>query len=254
MNLSLTLRSIAQRWPDRPAVSWEEGTLGYAALEGQVQRIAGALLKRHALRPGARVALAMENCPQFLPALYGIWRAGLAAVPLNSKLHPREMAWIMADSETKLCLASPKLAEGLSAPGVSPVPLPPILATGTDDYAGAADGRGLREPADRSASRGLAVLHQRYHRPAQRCRADPPQPALCLPLLLRRHRPDRPGGHDPACGAAHPRLRALRPCAHCAWLAQRDPVRLLRSRARARRLRALTPTSPCSRRRPWSRA
>ena len=106
--------------PDRPAVSWEEGALSYAALEAQVQRIAGALRERHALRPGARVALAMENCPEFLPALYGIWRAGLAAVPLNSKLHPREMAWIMANSETKLCLASAKLADGLSAPGVSP--------------------------------------------------------------------------------------------------------------------------------------
>src|SRR5262245_1566703 len=134
MNLALTLRAIAQRLPHQPAVSWEEGGISYAAMEDQVGRIAGALLGRHALRPGARVALAMENCPEFLPALYGIWRAGLAAVLLNSKLHPREMAWIMADSETKLCLASPKLAEGLSAASVSPVPLPPILAVGTADY------------------------------------------------------------------------------------------------------------------------
>ena len=41
----------------------------------------------------------------------------------------------MADLETWLCLASPKLAEGLSAPGVSSAPLPPILAVGTADYA-----------------------------------------------------------------------------------------------------------------------
>ena len=134
MNLSLTLQAIAQRMPDRPAVSWEEGALGYGAFEDQVQRIAGALQQRHALRPGARVALAMENCAELLPALYGIWRAGLAAVPLNSKLHAREMAWILADSETRLCLASAKLAEGLSAPAVSSAALPPILAIGTADY------------------------------------------------------------------------------------------------------------------------
>jgi long-chain acyl-CoA synthetase len=134
MNLALTLRAIAQRRPDQPAVSWEEGALSYAGLQDHVERIAGALLGRHALQSGARVALAMENCPEFLPALYAIWRAGLAAVPLNSKLHPREMAWIMADSQTRLCLASPKLAEGLSAPGVSSAPLPPILAVGTHDY------------------------------------------------------------------------------------------------------------------------
>src|SRR5712671_471079 len=70
MNLSLTLHTIAQRMPDRPAVSWEEGSLSYAALESEVQRIAGALLGRHGLQPGARVALAMENCAEFLPALY----------------------------------------------------------------------------------------------------------------------------------------------------------------------------------------
>jgi acyl-CoA synthetase (AMP-forming)/AMP-acid ligase II len=135
MNLSLTLRAIAQQMPAQPALSWEEGRLSYAALEGQVQRIAGALLERHGLRPGERVALAMENGPELLPALYGIWRAGLAAVPLNSKLHPREMTWIMADSGTRLCLATPKLAEGLSAAGVSADPLPPVVATGTADYA-----------------------------------------------------------------------------------------------------------------------
>ena len=146
MNLSLTLRTIAQRWPDRPAVSWEQGALSYAGLQDQVERIAGALLGRHALRSGARVALAMENCPEFLPALYAIWRAGLAAVPLNSKLHPREMAWIMADSETRLCLASPKLAEGLSAPGVSSAPLPPILAVGTADYAALLTGAASDSP------------------------------------------------------------------------------------------------------------
>jgi acyl-CoA synthetase (AMP-forming)/AMP-acid ligase II len=135
MNLSLTLRTIAQHLPTRPAISWEGGTLSYGALEAQVCHIAGALLTRHAMNAGARVAVAMENCPELLPALYGIWRAGLTAVPINSKLHAREMAWIIADAEARLCLATPKIADGLSAPGLSSVPLPPVLATGTADYA-----------------------------------------------------------------------------------------------------------------------
>ena len=42
------------------------------------------------------------------------------------------MAWILADSETKLCLASPKLAGALSAPGLGS--LPPIIATGSSDH------------------------------------------------------------------------------------------------------------------------
>jgi long-chain acyl-CoA synthetase len=131
MNLSLTLQTMARVHADRPAISWEGGQLGYGAFEDRVQRIAGALLGRHGLRRGERVALAMENCPEYFPLLYGIWRAGLSAVPINNKLHAREMAWILADSESRLCIASPKLADGLSAPGLKD--LPPIVVTGTAD-------------------------------------------------------------------------------------------------------------------------
>ena len=132
MNLSLTLQTTAKIHSDRPAISWEGGVLSYGAFERDVQRIAGALVRRHGLKRGNRVALAMENCPEFFPLLYGIWRAGLAAVPLNSKLHPKEMAWILADSEAKLCIASPKLADGLSSPDLGA--LPPIVATGSSDH------------------------------------------------------------------------------------------------------------------------
>ncbi len=140
MNLSLTLQNAARHLPDRPAVSWEGGRLSYGAFEHQVQRMAGGLAERHGLKPGARVAVAMENCAELLPALYGIWRAGLAAVPINSKLHAREMAWIMADAEVRLCLATPKLADGLSAPGIATGTLPPVLVTGSADYAALLDG------------------------------------------------------------------------------------------------------------------
>jgi long-chain acyl-CoA synthetase len=138
MNLSLTLKTVAKLYPDRPAIAWDGGVLDYRTFEAQVQRIAGALRGRHTLQPGDRVALAMENCLEYFPLLYGIWRAGLSAVPMNSKLHPKEMAWIAADSAAKLCLATPKLADGLSAPGLGP--LPPIIATGSADHRALIDG------------------------------------------------------------------------------------------------------------------
>jgi long-chain acyl-CoA synthetase len=151
MNLSLTLQNVARRLPGRPAVSWDGGALTYAAFEDQVRRIALALLNRHRLRPGMRVALAMENCPEYLPALYGIWRAGLAAVPMNSKLHAREMAWILTNSESRLCLATPMLADALSSPDLSS-DLPAILSTGTPAYAALLSGDGTgavpAEPQD----------------------------------------------------------------------------------------------------------
>lgn len=85
----------------------------------------------------------MENCPEFLPVLYGAWRAGLAAVPINSKLHPKELAWIVADSEARLVLATPDIADRMTAQAGEV--WPPIIATGSHDYAALLDG----EPVSR---------------------------------------------------------------------------------------------------------
>jgi long-chain acyl-CoA synthetase len=144
------LQAIARVHPAQPAISCEGGQLTYGAFEDAVQRIAGALRRHHGLEPGDRVALAMENGPDFLPALYGIWRAGLAAVPMNSKLHAREMAWILGDCGARLCIATPKLAEALSAPDLAGVP--PIVVTGTADHAALMRGEPvLGDPGDPKA-------------------------------------------------------------------------------------------------------
>src|SRR5215510_11670805 len=135
MNLALTLHWVAAHRKDRPALTWDGGSLSYAQLDDQVGRIAAGLLTRHGLRAGGRVALAMHNCWEFLPLLYGIWRSGLVAVPLNSKLHAREMAWILGHANVGLCCASPEIAAALSAPAASASQLPPILATGSRDWA-----------------------------------------------------------------------------------------------------------------------
>ena len=208
MNLSLTLQNVARQLPDRPALSWAEGGLSYAALKDQVQRIAGALLARHGLKPGMRVALAMENCPEYLPALYGIWRAGLAAVPMNSKLHPREMAWIVDNAEAKLCLASSKLAEDLSAPGLPADAMPPIIATGTRDYAALLSDEPMSNvPADAHDEAWLFYTSGTTGRPKGAMLTHRNLLFACA-WLLRGHRFARARGLHPACGAAVARIRA----------------------------------------------
>ncbi|MEM6496726.1 MAG: AMP-binding protein, partial [Pseudomonadota bacterium] len=110
----MTLKTVAQSFGDRPAVTWAEGTISYAELEQQVASIAGALRQRHDLEAGDRVGLAMTNCAEFFPVLYGLWRAGLTAVPMNSKLHARELAWILGNCSAKLVIATPDLIDKMS--------------------------------------------------------------------------------------------------------------------------------------------
>ena len=133
MNLSRILQSVARVLPQRPAITALGATLSYAPLEDQVARIAGALRERHGLKAGDRVGIWMENSLEVFPVMFGVWRAGLVAVPINNKLHPKELAWILGNSGAKLCVVSPDLAEKLGElpPGNA---LPTVIVTGSRDY------------------------------------------------------------------------------------------------------------------------
>src|SRR5689334_17823614 len=114
MNLSYILQVVARHLPRQPAITELGRSLTFSDMENQVAGIAGALRQGHGLKPGDRVGIWMDNCLEFLPVLYGAWRAGLAAVPINSKLHPKELEWILQDSGARLCVVTPGLADKLS--------------------------------------------------------------------------------------------------------------------------------------------
>ena len=106
MNLALWLDRVGKADPHRPAVGHGLRVVrSYAELAGRAARLAGAL-QGAGLDPGARVALIAKNCPEYVELLYGIWWAGLAAVPVNAKLHGAEMAYILEQSGASLCFAS----------------------------------------------------------------------------------------------------------------------------------------------------
>jgi long-chain acyl-CoA synthetase len=83
----------------------------YAALAGRAARLAGGLRSSAGLQPGDRVAIAAKNCPAYLEALYAVWHAGLAAVPVNAKLHGAELGYILEHSGARVCFVS----DGLDA-------------------------------------------------------------------------------------------------------------------------------------------
>ena len=54
-----------------------------------------AHLEKEGIKLGDRVAVYMPNCPEFLVAFYAVWSMGAVIVPINSKLHTREVSWIL---------------------------------------------------------------------------------------------------------------------------------------------------------------
>jgi len=109
MNQAAMLAKAAWTHGARPAVSLgQDVKLNYRQLSEKVERLAGGL-QALGLAPGARIALVMKNVPEYVEVLYAVWHAGFAAVPINAKLHPREYAYILGNSGTSLCFASPEM-------------------------------------------------------------------------------------------------------------------------------------------------
>jgi len=115
MNLVQFLHASARRLPEAPAIALGTRIVAtYGQLAARAARLAAGMRARHRLAPGDRVALAMKNCPEYYEVLLACWHAGLTAVPMNDKLHPKEFAYILANAGARLCVATPELAGSIA--------------------------------------------------------------------------------------------------------------------------------------------
>lgn len=114
MNLALWLERTARVYPTRPALfSGTQQVSDYAQLFRDASGL-GAALGARGIGPGDRVGMFLTNCPQYITCVYGIWTLGAAKVPINNKLHPREVAWILENSGARAVFVTPDLAPGLA--------------------------------------------------------------------------------------------------------------------------------------------
>jgi long-chain acyl-CoA synthetase len=116
-----------------PAVaSGTRVVMSYGDLAERAARIGGALRHQFKLSPGDRVAIAAKNAPDYLTLLYGIWHAGLAAVPANAKLHGAELGYILEHSGTRVCFASSGIDSEIAP--YAPTSLERLITIGSAEY------------------------------------------------------------------------------------------------------------------------
>ncbi len=107
MNIANLLEKSARKYPGLPALArGSRPYCDYQTLSHRAASIAHHL--RHTLRcqPGDRIGIILKNCPEYIEILFGILHAGLAAVPINAKLHPEEWAYILDNSGTRHVFSS----------------------------------------------------------------------------------------------------------------------------------------------------
>ena len=103
VNLASLLANAARWFPDRPAVTWGPETFTYRQLDARVVAL-DAWLRSLGVGRDTRVALYMDNRPDFLAAMFGTWRSGAALVPCNARLTAEELSFLMADSEAAVVI------------------------------------------------------------------------------------------------------------------------------------------------------
>ena len=119
MNLFALLDQAAARFGDRGAVyRGEHQQLTWAQLRDRALRLAGSL---RGLGTGARVAVASENSPEIVELMFAVWAAECVYLPVNYKLHPREMQQILDDAGAAVVFASPRIATDLTPATETPL-------------------------------------------------------------------------------------------------------------------------------------
>jgi len=113
-SLWFNLEVTARRFPDRTAYLFFGQALTYRQLHDEAVALAG-WLQRAGVQAGDRVAVYLQNCPQFPIALYAVLRADAVVVPVNPMNKADEFQHYISDPGTKVVICSADLAATVEA-------------------------------------------------------------------------------------------------------------------------------------------
>jgi long-chain acyl-CoA synthetase len=91
--------------------------LTFAELDSSTDRLA-AWFVREGFRPGDRFAIQWPNAIEVVQLYFAAIKASLIAVPINLRLKPGEIAWVLENAGVSLAFAHPLMADAMRASGV----------------------------------------------------------------------------------------------------------------------------------------
>ncbi len=98
--LGETIVRNVRKSPNKEALVYGKTRLTYKQFNARINRLAHALLDI-GIKKGSKVAILSFNCNQFLEAYYALGKIGGVAVPLNFRLHPEELAYMVNHSDSE---------------------------------------------------------------------------------------------------------------------------------------------------------
>jgi long-chain acyl-CoA synthetase len=165
-------RSGLSRNGDRPFMYYFDTPVTAGTVESDSDALAAAFAAR-GLGHGDRVALFLQNVPQFVIGLLAAWKIGGIAVPVNPMLKERELNYVLRDCGARAIVSLQDLWNSVASKAVAGTAVETAITTGPFGYLGDLGGQDLPSPL-----KGLSRLTT--------------PGAIDLAELVRDHRGDRP--------------------------------------------------------------
>ena len=129
--------ATAREHPDRAFIDDSGTRISYGQALEAAAAFAATLIDSGVVR-GDRVAVYMQNCPQFVYAQLGTWLAGAVPVPVNPMLRAQELQYLLTDSGSRVLVTQDDLwrSAGREAAGSAPS-LASVFVTGETPAEGA---------------------------------------------------------------------------------------------------------------------
>lgn len=112
MNAATFLTKQAIHNSAKPALSFADRQLTYTQLTSRCLALAGGM-RTAGLNRGDRVAIMVPNGIEVVEAIFGCLAAGLVVVPINYRLHPYEVGYVLENSGTKALVCSDEFLEAM---------------------------------------------------------------------------------------------------------------------------------------------
>lgn len=156
-------RASVARTPEHPALAYFDGRLSYRETDALSDSVAGHLAAK-GLERGDRVAIMLQNSPQFVLALLGAWKAGATVVPLNPMYKSGEVGHVLKDAEVTALICADRAWESYLRDTAAAAPTVRIAVTACElDLQSQNDDRVLnfeRLPAPEDADDLVAVARR----------------------------------------------------------------------------------------------
>ena len=100
----------ARKFPNKEALIYGKTRLTYMQLNARINQLAHALIDL-GIKKDDKVAILAFNCNQFMETYFALAKIGGVAVPINFRLHPQEMIYILNQSDAKALIMGEAFVE-----------------------------------------------------------------------------------------------------------------------------------------------